>query len=533
MKKLTNDSMRWSISFIFCFLMLIPLSSCGGGTDVDPSDTGADDPNNPFCSDGILQQDEECDDGNLINGDGCENDCTITVSESCGNGIVDQGEECDDGNDIDNDDCTNACTNPSCGDGIVQQNEECDDQDNENTNACANDCTINYCMYSSTDKSAEANFGESVAISGNTLVVGADYDDAEGIDRRGSAYVCEKDLNSQKWIQTQKLVASDGNQFDYFGRSVSIYNDYIIIGASNDDKGEDSGAAYVFKRNGDEWNETQKLVASDGDQYDYFGHSVSIYNDYIIIGASNDDDKGEDSGAAYVFKRNGDEWNETQKLVASDGDQYDYFGHSVSIYSDYVVIGARWGDNQEINTGTAYVFKRTGDEWNETQKLVAPDGAGFDYFGHSVSISGNYIVIGAIEDDDQNLDSGAAYVFKRNGDEWNETQKLVAPDGAEFDYFGHSVSISGNYIVIGARWGDNQEINTGTAYVFKRNGDEWIQTQKLLASNSNTGDQFGFSVAIDGDIIIVGAPDYDHNNLNDGFGYIFEKSNLDVWQEVQ
>ena len=294
--------------------------------------------------------------------------------------------------------------------------------------------------------------------------------------------------------EPEKLTASDGASGDWFGRSVSISGDYAVIGALfDDDNGFESGSAYVFER--DEfgnWSETQKLTAFDGAEGDWFGRSVSISGDYAVIGAPRyDDDNGSNSGSAYVFERDGaGNWSERAKLTASDGAASDYFGSSVSISGDYAVIGAPQDDDNGYSSGSAYIFERDGlGHWNEVQKLTASDGAEGDWFGNSVSISGDYAVVGAYHDDDNGFESGSAYVFERDEfGNWSETGKLTACDGAEGDWFGRSVSISGDYAVIGARYYDDNGSNSGSAYVFERDGaGNWSEVQKLTASDGRAG----------------------------------------------
>ena len=288
-----------------------------------------------------------------------------------------------------------------------------------------------------------------------------------------------------------KRTASDGAASDRFGRSVSISGDYAVIGAyyNDDDDGNRSGSAYIFERDGaGNWSEVQKLTASDGAAFDYFGNSVSISGNYAVIGAYGDDDNGANSGSAYVFERDGaGVWSEVQKLTASDGADNDYFGVSVSISGDYAVIGAYTDDDNGANSGSAYIFERDGaGNWSEVQKLTASDAAASDYFGRSVSISGDYAVISAYYDEDNGSESGSAYVFERDGaGNWPEVQKLIASDGNTFDYFGISVSISGDYAVIGANYTDDDNgANSGSAYIFERDGaGNWSETQKLTASD--------------------------------------------------
>jgi hypothetical protein len=245
------------------------------------------------------------------------------------------------------------------------------------------------------------------------------------------------------WLEKQKLLASDADAGVQFGISVSISGDYAIVGVPNDnDKGTDSGSAYIFWWDGTSWVQQAKLLASDGDAIDFFGYSVSISGDYSIVGAGGDDDKGNWSGSAYIFLRDGTSWNQQQKLLASDGAAGDNFGISVSISGDHAIVGAYEDDDKGIDSGSAYIFKREGAAWVQQAKLLASDGAAGDDFGISVSISGDYAIVGAIGDDDKGSKSGSAYIFKREGAAWLQQQKLLASDGAADDWFGISVSIA-------------------------------------------------------------------------------------------
>ena len=361
------------------------------------------------------------------------------------------------------------------------------------------------------DGSVGDEFGSSVSICGDYVIAGANKDD----NSKGSAYIFKKD--GTNWVEEQKLTASDGAADDRFGSAVSIWGEYAIIGAAfNDVSGEDEGSAYIYKRDGTNWVEEQKLTASDGAEYDCFGGSVSISENYAIVGASWDDDNGGSSGSAYIFRRNGTSWIEEQKLTASDGGEYNYFGESVSISGDFVIVGADRDDDNGQRSGSAYIFKRNGTNWVEEQKLTASDGAAFDRFGGSVSISEDYVIVGASEDDNS---KGSAYIFKRDGTNWVEEQKLIASDCVENDLFGCSVSISGVYATIGAQeWGTD---GRGSAYIFKRDGTNWIEEAKLLAGDGDFADWFGVSVSISEDYVIIGASGDHDNGLNSGSAYIY------------
>jgi hypothetical protein len=269
-----------------------------------------------------------------------------------------------------------------------------------------------------------------------------------------------------------KLNASDGAADDYFGRSVSISGDYAIVGAhGNADSGSNSGSAYIFKRNGISWGEQAKITASDGAASDYFGYSTAISGDYAIVGAHLDDDRGISSGSAYIFKRNGTSWIQQAKINASDGAANDHFSQSsVSISGDYAIVGAYLDDDRGSASGSAYIFKRNGTSWIQQAKINASDGATYDYFGISASVSGDYAIVGAYGSDDSGGNSGSAYIFKRNGTSWSQHVKINVSDGAAGDHFGYSASISGDYAIVGAYLDDDRGSNSGSEYIFKRNG---------------------------------------------------------------
>nr|MBC8383912.1 hypothetical protein [Candidatus Cloacimonadota bacterium] len=187
------------------------------------------------------------------------------------------------------------------------------------------------------------------------------------------------------------------------------------------------------------WTDMHKVTATDGLADDWFGLAVAIDGDYAVVGSYQDsNDNGSDAGAAYIFHRSGTTWTEQAKLTASDGNSQDYFGVSVSIDGDYVVIGATRGDGNQTDSGSAYVFVRDGSNWTEQAELTASDGSGGDQFG-KVSISGDYIIIGARE----NGSTGSAYIFHREGTTWTEEDQIFGSDGSSNDKFGQSVCIDG------------------------------------------------------------------------------------------
>ncbi|MHC4069371.1 MAG: FG-GAP repeat protein [Planctomycetota bacterium] len=346
---------------------------------------------------------------------------------------------------------------------------------------------------------------------------------------RGTVYFDDIRLYSdtpqepQCWEEQTKLLASDGAVQDRFGLSVAVSGDYAVVGApSDEDNGYASGSGYIFVRDGNNWGQQAKLLPSDGQEDDNFGDSVSISGDYCIIGAHVDDDNGQYSGSAYIFVQDGNSWVQQAKLLASDGAAYDYFGRPVSICDDYAIVGAKGDDDNGYSSGSAYIFVRDGNSWVQQAKLTASDGQEYDYFGSSVSISGDYCVVGAYEDDDNGNASGSAYMFKREAELWSEQAKLTASDGAAGDWFGISVSVSGDYAIVGDSNDTDNGYASGSAYIFVRDGNSWLQQAKLLPSDGEEWDLFGVSVSISGDYGVVGALFDDDNGLDSGSAYVFE-----------
>lgn len=354
-------------------------------------------------------------------------------------------------------------------------------------------------------------FGISVSVDGDYALIGSSEDEDQG-SNTGSAYIFVR--NGSIWTEQQKLIASDASANDWFGYSVSISGNTALIGAYNDN----GGSAYIFNGNGTIWTEHTKLTVTDGQR---FGWAVSIDGDYAVISDKWDNDNGNGSGSAYIYYYNGSIWSEQAKLVASDGDSADRFGYSVFIEGDYTVIGAYQDGDYGEYSGSAYIFHRNGDVWTEQAKLTASDGDAYDYFGYSVSISGNNAIIGAHQDSDNGEHSGSAYIFHRIGDVWTEQAKLTASDGASYDVFGYSVSISESYALIGATWDDDNGGSSGSVYIFIQTDIGWIEQNKLIASDGSGGDFFGCSVSLTENFALIGAEGEGFLNNDLGAAYFF------------
>ncbi|MEO8427506.1 MAG: FG-GAP repeat protein [Verrucomicrobiota bacterium] len=428
------------------------------------------------------------------------------------------------------------------------------------------------------------SFGYGVAVSGDTLVVGAYLEDsnATGVNGNpsnnsatdsGAAYVFVR--NGTNWVQQAYLKASNTGANDWFGWSVAVSGDTVVVGARNEDSNAtgvngnqsnnsagDAGAAYVFVRDGTNWTQQAYLKASNTGAIDVFGYHVAVSGDTVVVGAPGEDSNASGvngnqsdnslsfAGAAYVFVRSGTNWSQQAYLKASNPDFEDNFGSAVAISGDTVVVGADnesskatgvggdQTDNSASHSGAAYVFVRNGTNWTQQAYLKASNTGAADEFsafeGGALAVSGDTIVVGSNHEDsdgigvngnqgnDRAMESGAAYIFVRSGTNWTQQAYLKASNAEAGDEFGLHVAISDDVVVVGGGDDSNatgvngdQSNNTATdscaAYVFLRTGTNWTQQAYLKASNTGANDLFGLFVAVSGGTVVVGAPGEDSN----------------------
>ena len=374
------------------------------------------------------------------------------------------------------------------------------------------------------DRDTDDRLGYSVAIDGNIAVVGAPEEDTGG-SKAGAVYIFEK--NDGSWAIKQKIQAEDKSAGDEFGNSVDIYGTTIVVGAHRD--GSDRGAAYIFdKLSGSYWSQQDKLQASDGYAGDRFGISVAIDKTTFtraVVGAYKEDTGGGSAGAAYIFTGAGGKWLQ-QKIQAEDKSTGDGFGYSVAVNGDTVVVGAPYEDNGGSNAGAAYIFDKNDSNydsnWSQQVKLQAGDKQADDAFGDSVAVDGDTVIVGAPKEDSGGSDAGAAYIFKKSGSNWNQQVKLQAGDKQADDAFGDSVAVDGDTIVVGAYKEDSGGSNAGAAYLFNKSDDIWYQKKKLQPVSRQSGADLGRAVAIEGNSVIVGAPNKNIGSKNRaGTAYIF------------
>ncbi|MES2707915.1 MAG: leucine-rich repeat protein, partial [Verrucomicrobiota bacterium] len=426
------------------------------------------------------------------------------------------------------------------------------------------------------------SFGAGIAVSGNTVVIAAPNEDSsaaeegDSLSDSGAVYVFVK--SGAGWRQEARLQASNAGSGDLFGSSVAIDGDTIIVGASgesgsasgingdqSDNLTQSSGAAYLFTRNGTVWTQSAYLKASKPGAYAGFGYAVSISGDILAVGASregssasgvNGNETGSgapNSGAVYLFARSGGIWTQSAYLKASNPGNEDRFGKKISISDGTVVVAAPGessnatgvnGDqtsNSLAGAGAVYVFVKNDGHWTQQAYLKASNTGAGDNFGQSVGISGDRLIVGASgedssaagingdQTDNKATDSGAAYIFIRTGSAWS--QQAYLKGAGVTGRFGWSAAISGDIAVVGA---DQEAGRTGTVRVFQWTGSGWFQQARLAASNAGSSDLFGSSVSVSGHTLATGAisesssargvdgNQSDNQTYNAGAAYLFE-----------
>jgi hypothetical protein len=374
-------------------------------------------------------------------------------------------------------------------------------------------------------------FGASLSVSGTTVLVGAPGTKVGNNLNQGTAYVFDHNQGRpHAWDQVAKLTASDGAEGNQLGESVALDGDTAVVGTTWATVGGNpsQGAAYVYYRdqggvNG--WGQVAKLVAADGGFADIFAHSVSISGDTIIVGAPCADSGGGYLGAAYVFERGQggpDAWGQVAKLTAPDDPRFHFFGWSVSLDEDTAVVGAYCPEISCTWPGSALVFYRDQGGpgvWGQAAELTRTGDPADDMYGSPVAIEGDTAIIGApMANVGGNMNQGAAYVFSRDEggpDAWGQAALLLAVDGASFDVFGNAVSVSGEKVLVG-----NLDTDPA-AYLFGRDvgaTGAWGQIAKLTMPDAGS---FGLSVSISGQTAVIGAPYRVGGSTTSGAAYVF------------
>lgn len=363
----------------------------------------------------------------------------------------------------------------------------------------------------SSNNSGNDKFGERVAIDGNIAVVGApNYDTSGGINSpKGAAYVFTR--SGSTWTQQAMIQSNDIAVGDTFGITVAISGNTIIVGAEYEDGSSSSatnyGSVYVFTGSGSSWTQQAKLGDPSPSTNDWFGSkSIAISGNTIVIGSIYSDDTATNSGTAHVYTRSGSTWTYRTQLEASDAAQSDRFGAGVQINGNTILVGAYGEGGSGNSRGAVYAFisNNNWSSWTQQAKLTASDAQDYDYFGYGLDLDGDTAVIGAFGEDNIGSNSGSAYVFTRSGTTWSQQQKLTASDTA-FGYdIGLSVAIEGSLIALGARGADS---DTGAVYIFKLDGSTWTEEEKLVSDEAVQNDDFGEYISLSSDYLIASTKD--------------------------
>ncbi len=367
-------------------------------------------------------------------------------------------------------------------------------------------------------------FGASVAISGDWAAVGAPGRDDRG-SVSGAVYMFRK--STGRWRFSQKLLANDGMAGDAFS-SLSIYNNYLAIGATRARyNGIASGAVYIFKRMDTAWVQARKIGPEPAVAGSLFGLSMSLRGDYMVVGSRHDREAGVQYGAAYVFNQNGGDWTQQARLTASDRKVRQWFGHSVSLFDSLVFIGAPYDSNRNGEfAGAAYFFRRSGTRWNEVKKIVAENGLPDDLAG-DVALYGKHAVLGA-PSSILVLRRGVAHAFKENKNSWSQRQTISGSEGNDGDGFGSTIVVEAQVMLMGASQDTTNGIGSGAAYLFLFEDSVWTEKHKLLASDGRRYEAFGVSCDLDGSTVIIGAPDAGGTFSAQGAAYIYEDKTVSV-----
>jgi hypothetical protein len=381
-------------------------------------------------------------------------------------------------------------------------------------------------------------FGFSVSLSGDTLAVGSPTDAVGALSQAGSVRVFVR--TGGTWTLQQTLTALDAASGDHFGFSVSLSGDTLAIGAVYDDVGStpvsNQGSVRIFTRSGGVWGAQATVVAADGAANDFFGWSVALAGDTLAVGAVGDDVGAvANQGTVRVFTRSGAAWTAQQTLTASDGAAGDQFGVSVSISGETLAVGVPYDDNgASTEQGSVRVFTRSGNLWSLQAALAAGDAAQGDEFGYAVSLSGDTLAVGVPSDDNgANANQGSVRMFTRSGASWMQQAALIASDGAANDELGRAVSLSGDTLAASATLDDVGLVtNQGTVRIFTRSGTSWSPFATVAASDGAPGDSFGVALALVGDTLAVGVSEDNVGvNARQGSARIF--GNYRVWNQTR
>ena len=365
-------------------------------------------------------------------------------------------------------------------------------------------------------------FAQSIDVSEQYLVAGAAGDDSKGAEA-GTVYVFR--WENEQWVADGQLFAEGTGAYGQFGRTVAVSNNYVVVAARDGrSQNKPGGVVYVFGRTASGWSQEARLTASDALLAEDFGAALDVFGDRVLIGACKDDENGNDAGAAYIFEKENGKWFESSKLIASNGTIGDHFGRSVALSGDFLLVGAvnALSDGSQDRTGKVYVFHRDKSGWYEHSRLEAENAANNHGFGIALAIDGKRAIIGSgSESVREQQGSGAAYIFERHRNEWRHVISLSSGDRG--DQFGHAVDIRGGFAAVGAPGEDGEIEREGAVYLFRRSAKNWHQIERLNAGETFDTEALGIDVALNSRQLLAGVSvDYQNTSSETGAVWAFD-----------
>lgn len=377
------------------------------------------------------------------------------------------------------------------------------------------------------DGRADDRLGSRIDVDGDVFVAGAHQHDLPGAEDAGAAYVYRRSGN--EWVLEAKLTAPNPEAEAHFGWAVAVDGNRIVVGADDEDVNlKDDGAAYVYRYTGSSWAFEARLTSDDPTLSAFFGAAVEIDGDTIAVGAIGEDNN---QGGVYLFRREGQSWGQEAWVEQPFGGQAgDHFGYSLGLDGDALVVGAWRMENPDrpIDHGTVLYYQRQDVSWNFIQTIEPSSTNNFQNFGISVSLDGDQMAVGAWRDETREPEAGACYMYELVNNQWVESQVVTAFDAQADDRFGVGVSVEGDTLAVGARWVDDVAFNAGSVYVFSKQGDTWFVEDKVLLANGTDHDMFGNDVELSGDWMIASAPQADVLDEMAGAVYGFQLTNCDI-----
>ena len=362
------------------------------------------------------------------------------------------------------------------------------------------------------------NFGLNISIEGNVFVSGAGQ--TLNDPTPGAAYVYRK--IDGVWTEEQRLEPSDGDPGDGFG-TVGISGDVIVVGAWQDsDNVSAGGSAYIYRFDGNEWVEEQKLVSPTPDVDDYFGIIPHIDGDVVAIPSSGDDIAAPDAGAVYVYRYNGASWELEATLVSDDPQTGSGFSFPVIVHENRIMVGAYLTENDPGTFGAAFIYEFDGNDWNQVAKLTADPEIPGDTYGLSCWIEGDIAAVGAMNDNDDGPGAGAIYVYRFDGNDWVQEQKLTGSQNGDVG-LGSDICISNGVILAGCNDATIDGLpSAGRAYLWKHDGNQWVEIGHFNASDPGDTDWFANAVGLWGGTAVCGSRLDDSPGVDAGSVYVFD-----------